>query len=729
MKTFVSHYAVPVLRRLRNIEKMAAVALTLLIFLGVSALRSAAAAPSASPGTVKIWGGNYSGQLGNGTTTDSLTAVEVNNLTSVLAISSGANHSLALKSDGTVWGWGYNVVGQLGNGTMTNSSTPVQMGALRGISAISGGDYHSLALTSNGTVWACGYNNYGQLGNGTTTNSSFPVQVGGLSGVVAVKGGGYHSMVLKSDGTVWTWGSNFDGQLGNGTTDDSSMPVQVSGLTGVVAIAAGRWHSLALKSDGTVTAWGLNYYGQLGNGSTTNSSTPMPVSTLTDVAAIAGGAFHSMALKTDGTAWTWGENIFGQLGNGNTANRLTPVQVSNLSGAKTISGGAFHSLAIKSDGTVTTWGFNTYGQLGNGNNLNSPTPVLINGLTEVVAIAGGASHSLAIVSSHTLDADAPTTTARVSPLPGLAGWNNNDVTVALSASDNQDGSGVKEITWFASGTETIATTIVDGASASIPINTEGRTLITFHATDNAGNSEAEETVTVKLDKTLPSLSMSRIPAPNSYGWNNTEVVVNFTCADDLSGVASCSSPMSLTAEGPNQSVTGSTSDNAGNSASLTVSGINIDKAPPVVSFSGNAGSYPLDQMVNITCSATDNLSGLLSSTCKNITGPAFTFPPGINTFKVSATDKAGNVSQSSTTFTVTSSFDSLCILTHQWISKAGVANSLCAKLDAAEAAAARGNLNAKAGSLGAYINEVLAQGGKSLTVEQATLLAQLASGL
>ena len=160
-----------------------------------------------------------------------------------------------------------------------------------------------------------------------------------------------------------------------------------------------------------------------------------------------------------------------------------------------------------------------------------------------------------------------------------------------------------------------------------------------------------------------------------------------------------------------------------------MSGINIDKAPPVVSFSGNKAAYALDETVNITCSATDNLSGILSSTCKNITGPAFTFPLGTNTFKVTATDKSGNVGQSSISFTVTLSFDSLCILTHQWISKASVANSLCAKLDAAKAAAARGDWKAKAGILAAYLNEVSAQSGKSLTVEQAALLAQLASGL
>src|SRR5207237_129666 len=146
-------------------------------------------------------------------------------------------------SDGTVWAWGVNVYGQLGDGTTTNSSTPVQVrnlsgGGRSGERGVGGGLSHSWALKSDGTVWAWGYNGDGELGDGTTTNSSWPVQVrdlsgGYLSGVVAVAGGNLHSLALKSDGTVWAWGYNGDGELGNGTTTNSSTPVQVSILSGV----------------------------------------------------------------------------------------------------------------------------------------------------------------------------------------------------------------------------------------------------------------------------------------------------------------------------------------------------------------------------------------------------------------------------------------------------------------------------------------------------------------
>jgi len=186
--------------------------------------------------------------LGNGTTNNSSTPLQVPNLSQVVALAAGYGHSLALRSDGTVWAWGDNSYGQLGNGTTTNSSTPVQVSGLSGIVAISAGGYHSLALRSDGTVWAWGENSFGQLGNGTATDSYTPVHVSSSSGIVAISAGGSHSLAVRSDGTVWAWGNNFAGELGNGTFTDSSTPVQVSGLSGVTAIAGGGYHSLALTT-------------------------------------------------------------------------------------------------------------------------------------------------------------------------------------------------------------------------------------------------------------------------------------------------------------------------------------------------------------------------------------------------------------------------------------------------------------------------------------------------
>ena len=349
---------------------------------------------SIATGTGKAWGSNSQGQLGNGTTNGSAVPVDVSDLTGIVSLGAGAEHSLAAKSDGTAWTWGQNANGELGDGTLTDRTTPVQVTGLSGVNAVAGGTAHSLALKSNGTVWSFGLNQNGQLGDGTTTQRTSPVQVSGLTGVIAIAAGSDHSLALKSDGTVWAWGKNTNGQLGDGSKTKRTTPVRSGTLTGVVAIAAGGDHSLALKSDGTVWAWGYNLYGQVGDGTTTNRTSPVQVTGLTGVVGIAACSNHSLAVKSDGTVWAWGNNGLGQLDDGTNTSRITPVRSGTLTGVTRLAAGAHRSLALKSDGTLWAWGYNLYGQVGDGTTTNRTSAVQVTGLSGIATMAGGAFFSL-----------------------------------------------------------------------------------------------------------------------------------------------------------------------------------------------------------------------------------------------------------------------------------------------------------------------------------------------
>ena len=288
-----------------------------------------------SDGKVWSWGNNYNGQFGigitgggdqpQGTTTIPGTTppptiqqpVQVNNLDSVIAISSGLQHCLALKSDGTVWAWGNNEWGQLGDGTITDRYIPTQVKSLAGVIAISAGHYHSLALKSDGTVWAWGDNESGELGNGTTSNSYLPVQVKGLTKIAAIAAGEAHSLALRSDGTVWSWGNNENGQAGNGSQNTKEnpavvTPVKVNNLKNVTAIAEGgtpgggesipgaivkygAGYCLALESDGTVWNWGATV-GYLEPWLQTFNNSPQEVAGLSGITAIAGGGYYAVAI-------------------------------------------------------------------------------------------------------------------------------------------------------------------------------------------------------------------------------------------------------------------------------------------------------------------------------------------------------------------------------------------------------------------------------------------------
>ena len=143
---------------------------------------------------------------------------------------------------------------------------------LTAVMQISAGREHSLAVLSDGTVVAWGSNVYGQVGDGTKVNRTRAVLIN-LSGVVDVEAGAHHSLALRSSGTVAAWGRNYRGEVGDGTTAATRpSPTNVPNLTGVTSIAAGRDHNLVVLSDGTMRSWGYNAGGQLGDGTHSNTA-------------------------------------------------------------------------------------------------------------------------------------------------------------------------------------------------------------------------------------------------------------------------------------------------------------------------------------------------------------------------------------------------------------------------------------------------------------------------
>ncbi|MDP9318511.1 MAG: hypothetical protein M3O94_05440, partial [Actinomycetota bacterium] len=389
-------------------------------------------------------------------------------------IAVSGEHACALPDDGTVKCWGLNYYGELGDGTRTPSSVPTgdtlplvmvtviagpgSTTPLTGVTAIAAGLRHTCAVLADSTVKCWGWNSTtppaptaitssgGQLGDGTVIDRLAPVNVIAsagssepLSGVRALAAGWLHTCALMVDTTVKCWGENKEGQLGDGTTTDTTAPVAVtaapgstSPLSGVMAIASGDFRTCALLADTTVTCWGWNYVSQLSEPDVAPKPDVAPVavndspsdgvlSGVTGIAVAGGytqniGGFLACALMTSQRAKCWGANDNGSIGDGTTTSSLSAVDVVGLPGPATaITGGC----ALLADTTVSCWpSFDADGQL-----VNAPALVIeakgsTKPLSGVTTLALGDSQRCAILGDGSVRCWSPTGTAPAT-VPGL----------------------------------------------------------------------------------------------------------------------------------------------------------------------------------------------------------------------------------------------------------------------------------------------------------------------
>ncbi|XP_031387743.1 ultraviolet-B receptor UVR8-like isoform X2 [Punica granatum] len=299
------------------------------------------AAYSESRAELYSWGWGDFGRLGHGNSSDVFTPQPIKALQGlrIKQIACGDSHCLAVTMDGEVQSWGRNQNGQLGLGTTEDSLLPQKMHAFQGmrIKMVAAGAEHTAAVTEDGELYGWGWGRYGNLGLGDRNDRLFPVKVSAVYGekMVMVACGWRHTISVSASGGLYTFGWSKYGQLGHGDFEDHLVPHKLEALSGsfISQISGGWRHTMALTSDGKLYGWGWNKFGQVGVGDNIDHCSPVQVKFPHDqkVVQVSCGWRHTLAVTERNNVFSWGRGTNGQLGHGECVDRNLATIVEALS--------------------------------------------------------------------------------------------------------------------------------------------------------------------------------------------------------------------------------------------------------------------------------------------------------------------------------------------------------------------------------------------------------------
>ncbi|MES2176701.1 MAG: Ig-like domain-containing protein [Gemmatimonadota bacterium] len=348
--------------------------------------------------SIRCWGNNSLGQLGDGTTSNSLVPVNVNLSGIALALPQASvtvspqgigDHTCLLDDAGKAYCWGSNTAGQLGDGTQVNRNNPTAVNTALRFTAIATGSEHTCALTSGGEMYCWGSNFVGQIGDGTRANiRPAPTRVSAAAGVtfVSIALGSQHSCAIGQNVVTYCWGSNASGQLGDGTLVDRAAPTVVTGSLALTTVSAGDTHTCGLTAAGAAFCWGARANGALGDGGSTSLSQPTPVAVANNhvFQSIHAGWLYTCGAKANGEVWCWGANFFGRFGDGTTTATYTVPTFIPFNGHAIRASGWNNTLsAITTCGLaagteqVLCWGRNSQGFVGDGTTTDRLLPTVV----------------------------------------------------------------------------------------------------------------------------------------------------------------------------------------------------------------------------------------------------------------------------------------------------------------------------------------------------------------
>lgn len=317
----------------------------------------------------------------------------------------GHGHSCARMGDGTVRCWGANLDGQMGNGESGSDrgpAAPAVVPDVAGVAQVCAGFSYSCARFADGRAACWGNNTHNQLNFSLAAScASHPVR-SPLAGIRSLTCGAWHVCAIRRDGSAWCWGEDAPRyspwrvrlparveQLAAGRrrtcallatgavycwTVTTRAPAAVTGFPArVVQLAAAEQFGCARLEDGRVACWGAGYHGELGNGAALESREPVVVPGVTGAVQVAVTEERACAVTGDGAVWCWGSPERARRGRAReeAAEIVGPTRVEALGAVRALALGERHACARTEVGALCCWGRNGVGQLGD-NRTTSP---------------------------------------------------------------------------------------------------------------------------------------------------------------------------------------------------------------------------------------------------------------------------------------------------------------------------------------------------------------------
>lgn len=300
-------------------------------------------------GTLKCWGANTFGQLGNGTTTDSAEPVGVSGSDKYRMVSVGSNFTCAITTTGILKCWGLNTAGKLGDGTSTNRLTPATVNSGTTYLSVSAGDTHACAITTSNQLKCWGANSSGAIGDGTTTNRLSPVVINAGVSFAQVSAGQYFTCaIVSTTGELRCWGNNTSGKLGDGSVTQRNSPVTIDSGVSYVQISAGSQQACGITADSVLKCWGASTV----NGTSSTSYVPVVVDSGVSYKIISASSNISCGITVSDVLKCWGMT---DIGNG-SAYVASPTAVSSSVGFSHVTAGASSACALTVYNDLFCWG-------------------------------------------------------------------------------------------------------------------------------------------------------------------------------------------------------------------------------------------------------------------------------------------------------------------------------------------------------------------------------------